>query len=224
MPQFYIMLFLYFSSPSCFGISNGITLSNIYFYFKLLLSFFSYCLGQEKFLDIGPLANPFNVRFKSQHWTLRPIQFLKQFLSVFLPPILEAYFIAMNGGFNLGCSKFQTFFIIFGMCFFPNVLFSLGAMFASMGIVTTLKVIIRYPSIVAVAFRTGFVYAPHSYETVCNITSKGDTLQHHGSLSVLNWILMTLVLLLVSVIMVNHTTFFSGKMEQTESPSPFMFV
>ena len=114
------------------------------------------------------------------------------FLLHFLPAILEAFFIALHGGFNLGCSKFQTFFIIFGMCFFPYVLFSLGAMFSTMGIVTTLKVIMRYPSIVAVAFRTGFVYAPHSYETVCNITSKGDRLQLHARLSFLNGILIVL--------------------------------
>ena len=127
MPQFYIMLYLYFSSPSCFGLSGGITLSNIWFYFKLLLSFSSYNLGQEKFIENGPLGSPYDVRFKNLHWTLRPIQFIMMFTYNFLPAILEAFFIALNGGFNLGCSKFQTFFIIFGMCFFPNVLFSLGA-------------------------------------------------------------------------------------------------
>ena len=53
--QLYIMLYLYFSSPRCFGMSDGLSWRTIYFYLKLVMSFISMFAGGLKFQAHGPL-------------------------------------------------------------------------------------------------------------------------------------------------------------------------
>ena len=43
--QYYIMLYLYFSSPRCFGVGNSGNAQAIYFYVKLIMSAVGFALG-----------------------------------------------------------------------------------------------------------------------------------------------------------------------------------
>ena len=54
--QFHIMLFLYVTSPNCFGVSDQITMSSVYFYLKLAMSFSGFILASYNFATNGPLA------------------------------------------------------------------------------------------------------------------------------------------------------------------------
>ena len=54
--QFHIMLYLYVTSPKCFGVSDEMTLSSILFSFKLGLSFVGFVIGGNNFYTSGPLA------------------------------------------------------------------------------------------------------------------------------------------------------------------------
>ena len=54
--QFHIMLYLYITSPNCFGISGQITMSSVYFFSKLAMSFVGFVIGSSRFGSDGPLA------------------------------------------------------------------------------------------------------------------------------------------------------------------------
>ena len=53
--QVLVMLFLHFSSPKCFGASDGLNWKAVYFYLKVIMSWFSTLSGGANFAINGPL-------------------------------------------------------------------------------------------------------------------------------------------------------------------------
>ena len=95
--------------------------------------------------------------------------------------------MCLNGGYNLGCTKTMTLLIVFGMTHFTQVFFSVAMMSLGIGIMSTIKVLLRYPAIVAHAMALGLVYAPLNYESRCYISRRhGDEIQLHAYLSLAN--------------------------------------
>ena len=64
--QYHIMLYLYFSSPRCFGVGNSGTAQAIYFYVKLIMSAIGFLFGGINFNTFGPLALHWDIKRNAQ--------------------------------------------------------------------------------------------------------------------------------------------------------------
>ena len=75
------------------------------------------------------------------------------------------YMMALNGGLNLGLGKLKTVVVSFGLAYFPPIIFAFTAMVLGIGILPSLKVILRYPATFIFPITTIVFAAPVEYES-----------------------------------------------------------
>ena len=194
--QFHVMLYLYITAPKCFGISGGLSFSFTLFVFKLALSFYGFIVGAQNFLMNGPFClfsdwSSFLGFKKGNGFILNavmlifwPLKWMRLFLVT-----MHIYLMSLNGGFNLGFGGKQTFLLVFGITYSVPAIFSLCCMVTGIGIIPSIKVVLRYPAVVVEAVLDGCVYSHFKVEYCCYL-KRGDTIRWHIPLTSLNHIIM----------------------------------
>ena len=193
--QFHIMLYLYIAAPECFGISGDLSFSFILFVLKLALSFYGFVVGSHNFMSKGPLTMTNDDSFlyikKQNSFVLNAIFliFWPLWWMKLVSVTMYIYLMSFNGGINLGFGGKQTFYLIFGITYSVPAIFSLCCMVIGIGIIPSIKVVLRYPAVVVEAVMNGVVYS-HFKQEYCCCLKRGDTLQIHPPLCLFNYIIM----------------------------------
>ena len=194
--QFHIMLYLYITAPKCFGISGELSFSFTLFVLKLALSFYGFVVGSWNFTTHEPLSQMNDedsfLAFKKENGFVMnaimlifwPLWWMKLVLVT-----MHIYLMSLNGGFNLGFGGKQTFLLVFGITYSVPAIFSLCCMVIGIGIIPSIKVILRYPAVVVEAVMNGVVYSHFQQEYCCGL-KRGDSIQHHHRLTLLNFIIL----------------------------------
>ena len=111
--------------------------------------------------------------------------------------------MALNGGLNLGLGKLKTVIVSFGLAYFPPIIFAFTAMVLGIGILPSLKVILRYPATFVFPATTIVFAAPVEYESKSCVPCKSfaNSIQYRLDLTWINSILTLIMRILIFVVL-----------------------
>ena len=210
LPQIYIMVCLFIFDGDCFGPVGPNPFLNIVWFLKIINSLFSFCTEVMNFFHNGPVRVVVPDSWKFPHVLVNCRNRLHLHLPVPIAFILTAFvaefgaMMAINGGFDIQCSREMTLLIVISVQILPQIIFALSANFIGLGIKPIFKIMMKYPALVVILMLSGWTYASVDHEAKYLFSFKANTaIQLNQKLTIFNVCLMAIANLSIFVCIPN---------------------